>query len=324
MSGPLRSISPRRRPRWWVLAPAAVLILVSIVILARGWGAITASQPAYLITLLVVIVLGMAAAASSLFGRAGAEPKNRSRAWVVIRRVLGLLGAAAVAVLLVVLSPLAATPVAVAAMDSGAGVAVSVSPSVIQLLPTRRLSRTGLVFFPGALVDPRAYVPLLRTLATEGFTVEIVKPPYGIAFLAAGAPDGIIAAHPDVTRWVVGGHSLGGVVASSYAGAGHRGIDGLILWASYPNGTIANVTGLAVTSVSASNDGLATPAKIDATRSRLPPGTRFVVIEGAVHSDFGDYGTQRGDGVPTISRQEAQREIEAATLALLIRVDNGA
>ena len=318
------AIALRRRPRWWVLVPAAVVVLVCLAILASGWGAITASQPAYLVTLVVVVVFALVAVAWSVLGRTGAEPRQRPRPWVWIRRVLGTLGAGVVAVTLILLAPLAATPVAVAAMEGGPGVAVSTTSSLITLTPARHVSRAGLVFFPGALVDPRAYVPLLSPLADSGFTVEIVKPPYGIAFLAAGAPTGIIADNPAVTRWVVGGHSLGGVVASSFAGSGHHGVVGLLLWASYPNGSIAGVTGLTVTSVSASHDGLATPAKIEATKSRLPPTTRFVVVEGAVHSDFGDYGAQRGDGEATIPRQEAQRQIEAASIALLRQIDASA
>ena len=126
--------------------------------------------------------------------------------------------------------------------------------------------------YPGALVDPRAYVPLLSTpLAAHGFTVVVVKPPYGIAFLCVRcAPVASSPARPAVTRWVVGGHSLGGVVAASYAGADHPGVRGLLLWASYPNGSIAGATSLAVTSVSAGNDGLATPARIAASRPDLP------------------------------------------------------
>ena len=79
-----------------------------------------------------------------------------------------------------------------------------------------------------------------------------------------------------------------------------------------------------MSSVSAGNDGLATPAKLDASRPSLPPDTTFVVVEGAVHSDFGDYGTQRGDGTPTIGRARAQRATEEATPALLREVDAGA
>ncbi len=219
------------------------------------------------------------------------------------------------------LRPLPATATAVDATASGDGVTVTSSASLLALLPVGHATRTGLIFYPGALVDPRAYVPLLRPLARDGFTVDIVKPPYGIAFLASAAPTGLIADQHSVTHWVVGGHSLGGVVASLYADGRHPGVDGLLLWASYPSRDMDHADRLAVTSVSASLDGLATPADIESTRHRLPPQTRFVVVEGAVHSDFGDYGSQRGDGTATIPKAEAQRQIEAASLALLRQVD---
>ena len=306
---------------WWVLGPSVVVLVVVAVILATRWGAILASQPAYLTTLVIVGVLGLLGAAHARWSvRVSARPL-RGRAWVVTRRVLAAVGTLVLVVVLVLLRPLPATPNAVAAMAGTSTVAVIDSSSRIELVPRVRRARTGLVFFPGALVDPRAYVPLLERIAADGYTVDIVKPPFGIAFLAAGAPTGIIASHPSITRWVVGGHSLGGVAASSYAGAEHHGVDGLVLWASYPNGSLAGNTSLLVTSVSASRDGLATPAKIEATKGRLPPDTRFVVVEGAVHSDFGDYGSQRGDGTATIPKLEAQRQIEQATVDLLLRVD---
>lgn len=106
-------------------------------------------------------------------------------------------------------------------------------------------------------------------------------------------------ADPATTRWVIGGHSLGGVVASQYAGDGHAGVAGLLLWASFPASSIAAAP-LTVTSISGGNDGLSTPAKIDAAKPLLPPTTRYVVIPGAVHADFGDYGEQPNDGQPAI------------------------
>ena len=45
-----------------------------------------------------------------------------------------------------------------------------------------------------------------------------------------------------------------------------------------------------------------------------------LAVEGAVHSFFGDYGEQPGDGTPTISRDDAQRQIVAATVTLLERI----
>ena len=67
---------------------------------------------------------------------------------------------------------------------------------------------------------------------------------------------------------------------------------------------------------------MATPAKIDAAKSKLPPDTRYVVIDGGIHSFFGDYGLQSGDGTPSITRDEAQAQIRAASLDLLRRVED--
>jgi len=313
----------RTPPRWWVLGPATAVALAVPVILATRWGPIVASQPAYLLTLLLVGAVSVVGLAWSLvdIGRERPRVRERSRFRVVGSRVLGVAGTVVLVAGLAWLRPLPATDVAVAAMSGGPAVRVVDSSTRIELLPTGHAAATGLIFYPGALVDPRAYVPLLTPLAADGFPVVVVKPPYGIALLATGAASGIIGSIPAVHRWVVGGHSLGGVAATSYAGAGHASVDGLLLWASYPNGSIASATSLQVTSVSAGNDGLATPSKIEASKHDLPPDTRFVTVEGAVHAYFGDYGTQRGDGTPTISRADAQRQIESASLDLLRRVD---
>ena len=315
-------IRRRRGPRWWLLVPAVSLVAVSAGILVNRWGSVRASQPAYLVTLVAVAVSGLVATAGSLWNLHPPSDRRRSPGWTVVRRALLSVGTGVLVVVLVLLRPLPATPAAVASMRSGSGVAVSVSSSLIRLDPEKARTQTGLVFYPGALVDPRAYVPLLRPIADAGFTVDIVKPPYGIALLSLRAPATVIAGDPSVRRWVVGGHSLGGVAAASFAGRGNPEVRGLLLWASYPNRSLASHTTLLVTSISAGNDGLATPAKIEGSRADLPPETRFVVVGGAVHAHFGDYGPQRGDGAPTIGAAEAQRQIEQATLALLVRVND--
>ena len=200
-------------------------------------------------------------------------------------------------------------------------VTVTDSATRIELRPTGTARTTGLIFYPGAKVDPHAYVPNLTPTAAAGYPVVILKLPYNIAFFDPSGADHVMDANPEIVRWVVGGHSLGGVVASSVADGTDDRVRGLLLWASYPNGSIADQTSLQVTSISGSNDGLATPAKIDAAKPRLPPDTRYVVIDGAIHSFFGDYGVQSGDGTPSITRERAQTRIRAATLDLLRRVD---
>ncbi len=74
---------------------------------------------------------------------------------------------------------------------------------------------------------------------------------------------------------------------------------------------------LAVMSVFGTDDGVADPADIEARMPDLPPTTEYVAIDGAIHSYFGDYGLQRGDGIPGVSRQTAQTEIAEASLGLL-------
>lgn len=173
------------------------------------------------------------------------------------------------------------------------------------------------MFQPGARVDPRAYLGLLMPISEAGHLVVVVKQPLDVGFTAAGAPGEVIADHPEIDRWAVGGHSLGGVVAAGYA-AEHAGeVDGLLLWASYPQRPMADRRELDVTSVSGTRDGLATPADIQDSRALLPPDARFVAVTGGVHAYFGDYGEQPGDGVAGVDRASAQTEIVRASTDLL-------
>ena len=136
------------------------------------------------------------------------------------------------------LVPLAAAPEAVAAMSGDSAVRVETSPTRIVLTPAAA-PKAGLVFLPGAKVDPRAYVPLLTEVSAAGYLVVIVKEPYDIGLLATGEPAKIVAATPGVTRWAVGGHSLGGVAAGISVSARDSGLSGLLLWAVIP----ARITG---------------------------------------------------------------------------------
>lgn len=225
--------------------------------------------------------------------------------------------------------PQPASAVAVAAMRSADGVRVSDRLTWFEMSPTAPVGEevvrptTGLVFVPGARVDPRAYAHVLRPLARAGYLVTVLKEPFGLAVVDPGHPERVMAAHPEIAQWVVAGHSLGGVTAASFADrhvvVGKARVAGLVLWASYPASRLERAD-LAVTSVSAELDGLSTPAKVDAAKSELPPDTSYVVVPGAVHSWFGDYGEQSGDGTPTGDRAEAQAQITQATQTVLAAV----
>ncbi len=211
-----------------------------------------------------------------------------------------------------------ASPEALAALHSTASVMVSETSSQITFMP-KTPPKAGLIFYPGARVAPAAYAARLEPVAEQGYAVFIVKFPLNLAFFGTDRAAGIIAAHPDIRRWAVGGHSLGGAFASSFVEK-RNDIQGLILYASYPAGDLSARTDLVAVSIYGTRDGLATVEKVDKAKSTMPPQTQYVPIKGGIHSFFGDYGLQAGDGMPSISREEAARQIVAATIAAMDQV----
>lgn len=214
------------------------------------------------------------------------------------------------------LQPYQAAPDAIAAMQSDTLVTVKQTDSYIAFLPQQTPASRGLVFYPGAKVVPEAYAYYMHQIADLGFATFIVKLPLNIAFLGANRADNPIHDYPQISKWAVGGHSLGGVVASSYAN-GSSAVSGLLLYASYPASSIASNTRLHVMSISGDHDGLATPQKIQDNKKFLPDTTVYIVVAGGIHSYFGDYGHQDGDGTATISRDLARVQILTASVALL-------
>jgi hypothetical protein len=221
------------------------------------------------------------------------------------------------AALLLWSEPFVASPAALEAVQGSSSVTTTDSRTATVYEPAAD-PLAGLVIYGGARVDPRAYAVLADQIAAQGYRVVVVKCPFDLQLLC---PDAAAAYVDDSMPWAVGGHSLGGVAASSYASS-HPEVDGLVLWASFPVSDISGRDGLAAASISGSADGHSTPAKIDERKPLLPPGTEFVEIPGAIHSFFGDYGLQPGDGTPTISREAAQQQIVAATVALLERISD--
>ena len=309
--------SGRHPLRWWPLGSAGVAAATALFCLVTSWSSIWDAHPAYLLTLLAVVVCS-AGVATWAWWNSPPKPQKPFRTWGL--RFVLVVGTLLTTAFVVYVRPLAADQVAIDAMRSGGGVTVSDSSGAIRLQPATP-KHTGLVFYPGAKVDPRAYVRILRPAAQAGYTVVIVKFPFNLAVFGIRSANDVVGRDDGIDRWIVGGHSLGGAMAATYASDDHDELDGLLLYAAYPAGSLRERTGLDVTSVFGTEDGLATVADIEASRADLPPDTEFVPIEGGIHAFFGDYGAQSGDGTPTISRDDAQTQIIAATLDQLDRID---
>ena len=188
--------------------------------------------------------------------------------------------------------------------------------------PANEEPTTGLILYPGGRVDPRSYSPAARAVAGGGYLVVIAPMPLNLAVFASDAAGDVIAAYPDVSHWAIGGHSLGGAMAARFAYGHPAEVQGLVLWAAYPDSSNdLSHRDLAVTSIYGTLDGLATTEKIDASRTLLPPTTEWVAIAGGNHAQFGRYGPQSGDNPATIGREEQQRLVVEATLRLLVSLD---
>lgn len=174
----------------------------------------------------------------------------------------------------------------------------------IVLSPAGSSGNEGLVFIPGAKVDPWAYVPILQGIAAGGTTVVITRPWLNLAFVDPRGLDSFTSAAPDVSSWAVGGHSLGGVRACQLA----SDAEALVLFASYCATDLADQD-LPVLSIAGSEDGLSTPEKIADARALLPADAELVEIDGAAHASFGDYGPQAGDGTPSLTDAEMHAEV---------------
>ena len=186
----------------------------------------------------------------------------------------------------------------------------------ITFQPSNLQPATGFIFYPGGRVDYRAYAPVLRTIAENGYFVALVHVPLNMAFFDVNAAAQVQAEHPDIQNWVVGGHSLGGAMASVYAKDHLTELDGVIFFASYPADDSLKNTNLKVLSIYGTND-MAGMETFEVKKSLLPADTKYIVIEGGNHAQFGSYGPQEGDKPATISPEEQWEQVAAATVEFL-------
>lgn len=216
-----------------------------------------------------------------------------------------------------------AMPEAVTALQSNDNITVSNAGGWIAFEPAmaQATPQTGFIFYPGGRVTPEAYAPLARGVADAGYYSAIILSPLNLAILDTGGAQAVIDANPQIDRWVVGGHSLGGSVAAIYSASHLETVKGLLLLAAYPlDDALASVDNLPVVSVYGTQDGIATLDEIEASRQNLPDETTFIAIEGGNHAQFGYYGPQAGDQPATISHAEQYQQTLSATLDLMRQV----
>jgi len=167
----------------------------------------------------------------------------------------------------------------------------------------------GLIFYPGGKVEAKAYLPLLIQLADEGLTCGMPMMPFNLAVFNSAAADAVYDELPEIDHWILSGHSLGGAMASRYAGTAASKVDGLILMGAYP----INEADLPTYALYGTYDIKLDLEKLEATET--------YEILGGNHAYFGNYGDQEGDGEAVISREKQQRIAVREIMSFIARVE---
>ena len=161
----------------------------------------------------------------------------------------------------------------------------------------------GFIFYPGGKVEYKSYEPLMKECASRGIACFLVKAPFNLAVFRIDGAKGIQGKYTNINKWYIGGHSLGGSMASAYLAEAEEKYDGLILLASYSSEDISQMD-IDVVSIVGSEDKVLNKENYESYRVNLPSSYEEEVIKGGCHSYFGVYGMQEGDGTPDITNEE--------------------
>ncbi len=248
--------------------------------------------------------------------------------WKRLFTLLGLLALVALSFGVGRLYPVLVRPPLVVGQDAvvdngvGAGLEDTLSASFVDaaggylIVRPEGESHTLFIFYPGGLVRPQAYEWLGHALAPLGVTTVIPRFPFDLAVTAPGRAARLVEhlnAGGAFGRVILGGHSLGGAMAVRFVKGHPETVDALVLMGAFgPVSDDLSSVQLPTLVLVAQNDGLATLGEVREGLARLPADAQLIEIEGAVHAFFGRYGPQRGDGLPTVNRGEAEAEVIAA------------
>ena len=222
------------------------------------------------------------------------------------RRILfGILLAVLIACVLYLCDGYRADRDAIVAFSAGSAVTKRVlSDNTLVFVPHGEQTPTAaLVFYAGGKVDHAAYEPLMRSCAERGILCIVPKMPLQLAVLDMDAAERYQERFPEIDRWYIGGHSLGGAMAASFCAETDAAFEGLILLGAYSSADLSQRE-IRVLSIYGSEDGVMNREKYEKYRSHLPTDTEETVLAGGCHAYFGTYGEQKGDGIPTLTNAE--------------------
>lgn len=182
-------------------------------------------------------------------------------------------------------------------------------------------SNLEVIFFQGGLTDPKAYAPLCRNIAENGFTCHLIKmdwrlPQYDYQKVAKlmDLPNG---------SYIIGGHSQGGKMAAQMVYENPNLFKGLfLLGTSHPRDIDLSNQQIPCIKLYAENDGLASVEEVLENKNKLPKNSELILIDGGNHSQFGYLGQLLMDSSPDISLEEQQKQTSKNLIEFMELIKN--
>lgn len=194
-------------------------------------------------------------------------------------------------------------------------ITVNTQSNMIIFEPKVNSKSAGFIFYPGGKVEFTAYAPLMKAIAKQGYTCVLLKMPFNLAVFDVNAADRVIKSI-QLDNWYIGGHSLGGAMASAYAAAHTDKLKGIVFLGAYPSSNLSN-TNLKMLSVYGSNDKVLNKKSFEDNKKNAPKNAEYFEIAGGNHAHYGAYGEQKGDGIATISSTEQQEIVANKIIELM-------
>ncbi|MCD8145973.1 MAG: alpha/beta hydrolase [Clostridiales bacterium] len=169
-------------------------------------------------------------------------------------------------------------------------------------------SNVGFLIFSGAKTDDRAYAYLAKLLHEKGHTVIIPRQRFHMS--AFGTKHGleIMDSNPQIKKWILIGHSLGGMPVSRIAASRSDELIGVAFLATFASIDLSGLD-LAAIRITAEHDGVMNNDTMDTYNGNLPKNAANIMLEGANHQGFAAYRSTSGrDGKASISWQEQNEQ----------------
>ena len=164
-------------------------------------------------------------------------------------------------------------------------------------------NKSALIFYPGSNIEYNAYEPLMAACAKRGIMSILVKMPLNKAIFNLNIAKKIKQYFPEIKTWYIGGHSVGGAIASMHVAKYPNEYAWLILLASYSNKDLSK-TNLKVLSIYGSKDIIMNKKSYNKYKKNLPKDFTEYIIEDGIHRYFGMYGFPKNLPFTKISNVE--------------------